>query len=97
MNRTMNRRRDGSCRTTTTGGQATAWGCVVDTVQRHPAVRVEVEHVQAARLLGDAPVGRQRQVQGVQQQRAVDAVVSHQHHGVAGMTLQQGAKTVGGA
>src|SRR6185437_12658716 len=56
-----------------------------------------VDFVDAARLLRDAPVGRQRHVKTLHQNGAVHAVMADQHNRVAGMPGQHEAQDVGGA
>src|SRR3990167_4890285 len=51
---------------------------VVDEPHPHIACREDLDLVQRTRLLGQLPVGRQRLVEQLQQQRAVDAVVPDQ-------------------
>ena len=57
----------------------------------------DVDLVEAAWLLREPPIGRQRQIEKSQQERPVYAVVADQHDGLVGMPRQHHAHRIGGA
>src|SRR5579871_1612206 len=61
------------------------------------AAAVNVDPVEAAWRLRDAPVRRQRQAEQWQQHDAIDAVVADQHDRIAVMAREHQAQRIGGA
>jgi len=55
----------------------------------------DVDLVQCAGVLRQLPVGRQRLIEELQQQRSVHAVVADHHHGLAGMAREHGTQRIG--
>ena len=56
---------------------------------------VDVDLVQGARVLRHLPVGRQRLIEELEQQRFVDAVVADHHHGLFGMARERDSQRIG--
>ena len=69
---------------------------LVDALNGNLAVS-DIDLVETARRLREAPIGRQRLIEQLHQQCAVHAVMADQHDGVVGMAGQHEPQRIGGA
>src|SRR5215472_2014281 len=66
----------------------------IDAAHANPGC-AQIEFVDTARLLCQAPIGRERLFQELQEERAVHAVMADQHDGFVGMARQHHAQRIG--
>jgi hypothetical protein len=68
-------------------------GSFVDTPDED-AVVLYINLIDATGTLGEPPIGRERKISQLQQERPLDAVVGNQHHGSFTVPFQYEAKRV---